>query len=121
VADLGCWIAKKIANGVPPEQPQEIGQFVNTTYATWYEDSGESAPNAVAVAVATLLVRMGWEDPSVRPLADYFRWVGLAGPMKGQLRGWAVRDVYSAEIAAAVEARGQSPGGLWDEWSWPIL
>ncbi|BAW05030.1 conserved hypothetical protein [Nocardia seriolae] len=41
--------------------------------------------------------------------------------MKGQLKDWALKDVYSPEIAVALEARGQSPMRFWDEWSWPIL
>ncbi|APA96620.1 DUF6602 domain-containing protein [Nocardia seriolae] len=125
VADAGCWIATKIAYssrpGGTPEEPTETDQTVRTTYATWYADSGEPEPNSVAVAIASLLLRIGWEDPSIRPLADYFRWGGLAGPMKGQLKDWALKDVYSPEIAVALEARGQSPMRFWDEWSWPIL
>ncbi|MEV0462962.1 DUF6602 domain-containing protein [Nocardia tengchongensis] len=125
VADLGCWIAAKVpcykSPGEGPEYSGETHLVACSTYATWFEDSGEPPPNAVAVAVGTLLLRLGWEDHRNRPLADYFRWVGVAGPMKGQLREWApLRHVFSAEVAAVLEARGGSATALWDEWSWPM-
>jgi hypothetical protein len=95
------------------------GMITTPTGPTFVKNNGQSG--ARSGDHTHLLLRMGWEDASIRPLADYFRWVGLAGPMMGQLREWAVRDVFSPEIAAALEARTDSPPGFWDEWSWAFL
>jgi hypothetical protein len=89
-------------------------------YLSWHESSGQPPPNPVAAAVTTLLARLGWEDVSIRPLADYFRFADLIGQEQGQMRAWHASDVYTSDTAAIVEGGAIAQGGMqpWNEWSW---
>lgn len=88
VADLGCWHLGKmpyLGHVMFSEKwaeyqaiyglPDEGGAM--SFYSRWNSDSGQPEPNPVAVFVALLFHHLGWENPVMRPLADYFRLAGL--------------------------------------------
>jgi hypothetical protein len=127
VADIGCWkLAMHTHSDATSNAEGQLGESgvkVQTTYLSWHESSGQPPPNPVAAAVTTLLGRLGWEDVSIRPLADYFRFAGLVGQEQGQMRAWRASEVYTPETRAKVEG-GAIPGGgtqPWNEWSWLLL
>jgi hypothetical protein len=124
VANLGCWnlavITDSRIKSDAAGQLVDSDALVQTMYLSWHENSGQPPPNPVAAAVTTLLGRLGCEDVNIRPLADYFRFADLIGQAQGQMRAWDASDVYTPEIAAAVEAGAIVQGGIqpWNEWSW---
>ena len=66
--------------------------------------------------VSFLVQRLAWEDPLVRPLADYFRLAGLWGFGAGEMILFDV-DVYTTETRERVIRDGLSTSAFWDEWS----
>jgi hypothetical protein len=124
VANLGCWklavhTDSRITSGAAGQLGESNAQ-VQTMYLSWHESSGQPPPNPVAAAVTTLLGRLGWEDVSIQPLADYFRFADLTGQEQGQMRAWHASDVYTPETAAIIEAGAIAQGWMqpWNEWSW---
>ncbi len=130
VADLGAWT---LAHWVecPWFYDDDFRQFrenagalpegsVTTGFFRYGEADYEpptEAPNPVAVLVAELLKRLGWEDPDLRPLADYFRFARItaAGTMTPRLFGL---DVLSQEVQEHLRHQGTSSGpeSFWDPW-----
>lgn len=128
VADLGCWdlglmtFLGRVMFGAEWDEyralyglPEEGGLM--SFYSRWHTDSGQPAPNPIAVMITHLLQYLGWEDSAVRPLADYFRLAGLSGSGQGSMHPWALNDVYTDETAAKLQAGHSVNGGFWNEWS----
>jgi hypothetical protein len=124
VADVGCWkLAVHTDSRHTSDAAGQLGVSsaqVQTMFLSWHESSGQPPPNPVAAAVATLLGRLGWEDASIRPLADYFRFADLLGQEQGQMRAWQASDVYTPDTAAFVDGGAIAQGRIqpWNEWSW---
>ena len=62
-------------------------------------------------------MRIAWEDPFLRPLADYYRAVNIGGDGGGVYRRWDP-DIYSDKVRSAMMAAKlqDNPFG-WDEWN----
>jgi len=81
-------------------------------------------PAPVAALIAYLLIRLGWEDPQVRPLADYFR---LAGMLHSSSGGASISrpteltvETEREALARCVSMLGGRPAWSWDEWSFSL-
>jgi hypothetical protein len=100
--------------GALPEGSVTTGFF---RYGETDHEPPTEAPNPVAVLVAELLKRLGWEDRDLRPLADYFRIAGIraAGTMTPRLFG---HDVLSHEVQERLRQQPPSSGpeSFWDPW-----
>jgi hypothetical protein len=124
VADVGCWkLAVHTDSRITSDAAGQLGVSsaqVQTMYLSWHQSSGQPPPNPVVTAVTTLLARLGWEDVSIRPLADYFRFADLIGQEQGQMRAWHASDVYTPDTAAIVESGYIAQGGMHpsNEFSW---
>ncbi|MDR6507733.1 DUF6602 domain-containing protein [Arthrobacter oryzae] len=128
VADLACWTLTKIpylgralfGNEWPTYRDiygfgEEGG--ASTSYSRPGPESDMSKSNPVAAAIATILQQLAWEDPSTRPLADYFRLAGLGGSSEGEMRHWPLHAIYSADVAASLERGGTwRDASGWNEW-----
>ena len=80
--------------------------------------SGSFTP--VGLLISYLLIRLAWEDPSLRSLADYYRAVDLTGGGSGKQRHWDP-GIYSEELRSLIMP-GKPPKIPpayipWDEWS----
>ncbi|WP_406636960.1 DUF6602 domain-containing protein [Pseudarthrobacter quantipunctorum] len=95
--------------------PEEGGAL--TMYQRWHEDSGQPEANPLAVLIAMLFQRLGWEDPELRPLADYFRLAGLQGASQAMTHPWPLFDVYTPDLAAQLQAGALVNGSAWNEWT----
>jgi hypothetical protein len=82
-----------------------------------YEPTAE-APNPIAVLVAELLKRLGWDDPDLLPLADYFRIAGITAAGTMDTRVFPL-DVFSEGVQERLKSQGPSTGpeSYWDPWS----
>lgn len=92
-----------------PADPESFGSV---------EDQFPDLP--VAKLCAYLTSRLAWEDPSMRPMADYFRLVGMHGRGRGMSQAWALEAVYSAGVVADLR-RGGVNDTPWDPWQMVFL
>jgi hypothetical protein len=81
------------------------------------EATSADAPNPVAVLIAELLNRLGWDDQDLRPLADYFRSAGIRASGIMTPRIFSL-DVLSEEVQDRLKHTAPSSGleSFWDPW-----
>lgn len=147
VADLGVWLLQKTSWRGPKtvnKGEATAEEFYRTVMEATFGPEGcattqyvrSVVPSATAVtdprftpigaALSSMLRRLAWEDPTLRPIASYFRETHMEGGGPGYLRKWS-RDVYSAALqqdvidgthVPSVSARKPwDAGDLWDEWA----
>jgi hypothetical protein len=124
VADLACWSSGRLTFSGPSVVPWSEGMAAvygpNGSTASSYmgpADHGSGPGNPIGVAVAALLQRLAWEDPGLRPIADYWRLAGLWGSGGGAQRLWDPNAVFSPSVASRVIAGALTNGDPWNEWS----
>ncbi|MFB2583451.1 DUF6602 domain-containing protein [Herbiconiux liukaitaii] len=124
VADLASWNLFRVAYIGPVVIAKEQWEHLRPIYGlpaeggvmTTFPRRDDSSPsNPVAVLVALLLQALAWEDPGMRPLADYFRLAGLWGAGGGDTKNWPLSDVYSPQTIAGIAGHAVASG--WDEWA----
>ncbi|ADL46093.1 DUF6602 domain-containing protein [Micromonospora aurantiaca (nom. illeg.)] len=104
--------------GDPSEVPEPLHCFVGSFLP-------DTSRPAVGSLLAYLLIRLGWEDPQVRPFADYFR---LAKIFSRQFGGEApVRptgltpETEAAVLSAPLNENPDAPWPWsWDEWGFSL-
>jgi hypothetical protein len=70
------WKTRRARHSLPEEGAAEV------LYMRYREDTSNRLnppPNAISVAVASMLGRLAYEDVTVRPLSQYFILAGLLG------------------------------------------
>ena len=101
VADLATWAIAKHA-AVPQQQipgtevmyPESepdgypISAYVECTKPA---DSGSGPFTPIGALISRLSVKLAWEEPALRDLADYYRSTELIGFGKGEVRMWPSR------------------------------
>lgn len=134
VANLGTWTAMRMSYFGPRlnvwDQHPLRGAFPDGFAACAVmgpanPDSFNSIDNqipdlAVAKLCAYLTSRLAWEDPSMRPMADYFRLVGMHGRDQGMTQAWHLSSVYSPGVVADLH-RGRISNTPWDPWQMAFL
>ncbi|MFG6445307.1 DUF6602 domain-containing protein [Microbacterium sp. P07] len=124
VSDLASWNLHRVAYVGPVVIAKEHWEDLQLTYGlpaeggvmTAFPRRDDTSPsNPVAVLVAMLLQAVAWEDPGMRPLADYFRLAGLWGSGGGATRNWPLGDVYSPQTIASIAGHAVPAG--WNEWA----
>lgn len=77
----------------------------------------------VGSLLAYLLIRLGWEDPQVRPFAEYFRLARLLSRAHGGAAGLSPTGL-TEQTEAAVRTRSadflDAPPWSWDEWAFSL-
>jgi len=131
VADLAAWTTMKVAfigpHQVPAWAPGMIALYGRNGCATssymghtrdHHSPEDPQVPHftPIGTLISHVCQRLGWEEPSLRDLADYYRITNIGGSAKGSLRTWP-SSIYSEEIQSMVEAGKLSNGKAWDEWS----
>ena len=66
--------------------------------------------------IFNLSLRLAWENPEGRELADYYRDTNLSGSGNGFMRKWP-SSIYSKFTREKVEAGNYSNPTNWDEWA----
>ncbi|GIJ19387.1 hypothetical protein Vlu01_00110 [Micromonospora lutea] len=100
------------------EVPEPLHCFVGSFFP-------DTSRPAVGSLLAYLLIRLGWEDPQVRPFADYFR---LAKIFSREFGGEApVRptgltpETEAVVLSAPVNEDSDAPWPWsWDEWGFSL-
>jgi Domain of unknown function (DUF6602) len=125
VADLATWSSSRMPF-IGPSLAQPWSEHLASLYGadgsattTYFgpADHGSGPGNPLGVMIAKVLQRLAWEDPSIRPIADYWRLAGLWGSGEGAHRSWDPRKVYSPEVVPSVIAGALVNGEAWNEWS----
>ena len=70
----------------------------------------------IGVFLCELLVKLAWEDPSLRDIARYFVGVEFSSSASGMIRSWS-RDIYSPSLRRRISLRRLKSEVDWDEWS----
>lgn len=126
VADLAAWTVSHWVE-TPWFYDEEFRQFrekagapPDGSIATGFYRYGEEdpePPNPIALLVAHLIERLGWEDPDLRPLSEYFQMTGIRpiGTMTPRLFG---HDVLSEEVQERLRLQPPISGAYayWDPW-----
>ncbi len=77
----------------------------------------ETSPSPVAVFLSHLLIRLSYDDPMIRPLADALRLTGTSGSTTGALRKWDLSDVFSLYVRKRIAEKGVNAFEPFDsEW-----
>jgi hypothetical protein len=127
VSDLGAWFPFKLPF-MGPSLMRSSWSAVRDLYG--YPNEGAAAagyiipnpltdhapPTPIGELLQRMLAKLAWENPAIRPLANYFSSLRMDTPGKAQLRHWTA-GIYSDEVAARVVAGHLSNGIRWDEWS----
>ena len=128
VADFGTWTAPKLTFLNPNHydtvnNPQLTAMYgPDGSAANYYakrsvaQDDGSGLFTPIGVLIAHLSHKLGWENPGLRDLADYYVHANIGGFGGGTGRMWS-SSIYSDEIRSRVEAGRLSNGTRWDEWS----
>lgn len=126
VADLGLWSSFAVAFVGPAQLPgwgkasEVFGPTgsASTAFMGHLLDAGEQERGftPVGAMISTVTRKLAWADPSLQPLADYYRLTRVDGSGRGNIRSWP-SSIYSDAIRARVEAGMLSNGVAWDEWS----
>ena len=113
VADLGTWVLSKSTFSLPQIDGPDVG--AKTTYFghTHYYNSKSKHFNPIGTLISRLSLRLAWEDPSLRDLANYYLRTSIDGGARGYSRHWDT-SVYKA----GVRPHSHLPNHpFWDEWS----
>jgi hypothetical protein len=121
VANLTTWVTSKEPlikpEGVDDTSSSEVGPstcyFCYSEYADAPEWKFKFTP--VGAFLAALLIKLAWEDTSLRGLASYFHSLDLLVSAVGEVRDWPM-SVYSDEIRDKVTYENLSDEMGWDEW-----
>ena len=133
VADLATWATSKSALMVWSDD-EVLPAEVWTTHMHHVNpdvepESGWVAPpqpfQPLGKMLSYILTRLAWEDPALRPLAEYFdlTMVGGAGG-EGRARQWPL-EVYSGYTRSQLvpdtwKSRISAASGQWDEWDFNV-
>ena len=79
-----------------------------------------AAPQPIGSLLAYLLIRLGWEDPQIRPFAEYFRlartlWRVTGGAHALDPTGLTPKTEAEARVRSS-DFRADIPWS-WDEWT----
>ena len=130
VADLAAWTTMKVTfigpHQVPDWPPQMVELYgqngsATSSYMGHTRDHSPQSPQVphfspIGVLISHVCQRLGWEEPSLRDLADYYRITNIAGSARGSITTWT-SSIYGEEIRSRVEAGQLINGKPWDEWS----
>lgn len=129
VADVGTWNAMRMSYFGPQLnvwQVDELREVFPSGYASCvvfgpadpedFKSTEDAFPDIpVAKLCAYLTMRLAWEDPAMRGLADYFRVVGMFGTGSGSVQPWPLESVYTEEVVRQLRAGNVRPEP-WSEW-----
>ena len=116
VADLATWTLLKSTSSIPEIHGPDIGAITAYIGHTHYHNSKSNHFNPIGTLISRLSLRLAWEDPSFRDLADYYLRTSIDGSGSGSQRFWPSSVCKErTRPLAAIGDTSSSP--FWDEWS----
>ncbi len=94
----------------------DVGPLTGYICSSSDTDGQKAEYRPIGSLIATLTRLLAWDDPSLRTIADYYRFAGLWGNGAGNTRPWPISS-YSDEVKSQILRRRFSNGILWDDWS----
>ena len=132
VADLATYIQQKICYLEPPPEQGHLPASIMSGFRAEVPEQAafmrslqgiETLKNPfspIGFLLCSLFRLLAWEDPSLRPLADYFFFTGMQAGGGTRCRSWPL-STYSRDTQQGIQrelAAGRFPRALaWDEWS----
>ena len=116
VADLATWTLLKSTFSLPQIDGPNVGAITAYIGHTHYHNSKSKHFNPIGTLISRLSLRLAWEDPSLRDLADYYRRTSIDGSGSGAQRYWD-SSVYKKEDRPRTGIGDTSSSPFWDEWS----
>jgi hypothetical protein len=131
VADLACWSLMKLTYFGPRQSADwsKMAPFYGPHGSTvtcfqghsgQYDPEGAQEHTAIGGLLSYLVLKMAWENSSLRSLADYYLITDIAGTGSGRMRLWP-STIFSEQIRPRIEAGQFAPANAWDEWSCVFL
>ncbi|HEX9946634.1 MAG TPA: DUF6602 domain-containing protein [Allosphingosinicella sp.] len=131
IADLGCWSEMAMPYYKAAWRPDATAHLESVFGGTWGPlssmikstlagDSQRETFQPIGGMLAYLTQRLGWNDPGIRELADYYRLANLWGQGVGQTRHWP-KSILSDDVQRKIEAGHLINGGDWSEWSMALI
>ena len=127
VSDLATWSSMRNANldaedirgRTHPSLAHTIPeQLIMTGYVrgSAHDENQISGFTPVGALICKLLVRLAWEDASLRQLADYFVRTHIGGAGVGQAARWRPEDVFS-DLVRNAQTSSKPVYDDWSEWN----
>ena len=116
VADLATWSLSKSTFSLPQIHGPDVGAITTYFGHTHYYNSKSKHFNPIGTLISRLSLRLAWEDPSLRDLADYYLRTSIDGGARGYNRCWP-SSVYKKEDRPRTRIGDTSSSPFWDEWS----
>ena len=116
VADLATWSLFKSASSLPQIHGPNVGAITAYIGHTHYNNSRSKHFNPIGTLISRLSLRLAWEDPSLRDLADYYLSTSIDGGGSGSQRYWD-SSVYKKRDRPLAAIGDSSSSPFWDEWS----
>jgi hypothetical protein len=101
---------------------RNTGGLIETTHicstgSYQHNEEGKEHFTPIGSLIASLLAKLAWKDPGLRPLAEYFIVANLLGSGQGTGRVWPL-SVLSDELASLLRRGGRlTVGERWNEWN----
>ncbi|MDE0398749.1 MAG: hypothetical protein OXL96_13225 [Candidatus Poribacteria bacterium] len=116
VADFGTWSLSKSTFTLPQIHGPNVGAITAYIGHTHYHNSRSKHFNPIGTLISRLSLRLAWEDPSLRDLADYYLRTSIDGSGSGVQRYWD-SSVYKKKDRPLTAIGDSSSSPFWDEWS----
>ncbi len=114
VADLATWTMFKTTSSFPKFDGPDVG--AQTTYFGHTHYSNPKQFNPIGTLISRLTLRLAWEDPALRDLADYYYKTSIGGSARGFSRKWHT-SVYNREKSPTPPLDYFPRHPFWDEWA----
>lgn len=104
------------------EEIQAAGGVIESIHMCYsYEhqttDEKKALFTPIGTFLSTLLVRLAWEDASLRSLAEYFILAEVLGSGRGKGRIWPLTVLSGESVEKLRRDGGPVSGERWNEWS----
>ena len=120
VADFGTWSLSRMPFAHPRIHGPDVGAITAYIGHTHYHNSKSEHFNPIGTLISRLSLRLAWEDPSLRDLADYYMRTSIDGDGSGFQRLWPSR-VYKRKDRPFAAIGDSSSSPFWDEWNGGFL
>ncbi|BAJ28276.1 MULTISPECIES: DUF6602 domain-containing protein [Kitasatospora] len=118
VSDVGTWTAWKLPLvGRPGEDWTTVSARIGRIHHSSRKDAEQINP--LYSMMTTLLRRMAWADPTLRPIASYFEAV-KGGGMGGPERVWD-QSIYPKQLREQIRGSRDARQRQWEPWSTVLL
>ena len=120
VADLATWSLSRSPFTVPQIHGPNVGAITAYIGHTQFRNSKSEHFNPIGTLISRLSLRLAWEDPSLRDLADYYLRTSIDGSGSGTQRYWS-SSVYKKKDRPLAAIGDSSSSPFWDEWNGGFL